>query len=468
MSIAPRLIVNDGVSSWVLVIEKPLLTIGRASTADLRLSGSHVSRLHAEITIENGACVVRDKQSRFGTFVNGERVTERTLVDGNQIQFGESGHPTIVFRSSDEPSRRDEWADSDMVRAVVIIERSLTDHEYYQVIARTLENDTVHCPRMDSAELSRQLHDSRSAAFQALRRGFYHVVEFDAQAGCDSCGEFDLTRFLAHISQRMSEAFGLRLPRDEFHPEEVSQVLKDEQKSLFCFLNVNVIPDNELRGLRGFGQEHHRMLLCGAHPLDGVKAKSVDRVERHTVPTEFQRVFPMIEQLRALASGAVVDEVLAIVLDSAVEVTGAERGFIMLATEGGRLEVKLGRMRGKITIPESHFETSRKIPEEVFATGELRIVADLLDGDLANAHMETVALGIRHVLCVPVRPRRYDDRTHMPNATRVIGVLYLDSREKGPLISSETRAVLELMATEAGAAISLRGSTVRYGGMYRD
>ena len=45
----------------------------------------------------------------------------------------------------------------------------------------------------------------------------------------------------------------------------------------------------------------------------------------------------------------------------------------------------------------ARFATSRKIPEEVFRTGEPRIVADLLDGDLANVHMGTVALGIRNV-----------------------------------------------------------------------
>ena len=72
--------------------------------------------------------------------------------------------------------------------------------------------------------------------------------------------------------------------------------------------------------------------------------------------------------------------------------------------------MKLARARGKITLPGNRFDTSRKIPEEVFATGEVKIVADLLDGDLANVHMGTVALGIRHVLCAPLRLVRYLDR----------------------------------------------------------
>ena len=90
----------------------------------------------------------------------------------------------------------------------------------------------------------------------------------------------------------------------------------------------------------------------------------------------------------------------------------------------------------------------------MFATGEPRIVADLLDGDLANVHMGTVALGIRHVLCVPLRLVRYLDQAEDGAAEeKRIGVLYLDSREKGPLLSNSTRAALDTLATEAAVAI---------------
>jgi serine phosphatase RsbU (regulator of sigma subunit) len=144
---------------------------------------------------------------------------------------------------------------------------------------------------------------------------------------------------------------------------------------------------------------------------------------------------------------------LALVLDSAIEVAGAERGFIMLAGAEGALEFKLARARGKVTLPGKTFETSRKIPEEVFATGEERIVADLLDGDLANVHMGTVALGIRHVLCTPLRLVRYVDRADSAPEPKRIGVLYLDSRERGSLLSKATRGALETLATEAAVAI---------------
>src|SRR5713226_10166683 len=77
---APRLLVTDALGRRIVNIDKPLFTIGRRSETDLRLPGADISRVHAEITVENGTCTIRDKQSRFGTFVNGDKVTERVLA----------------------------------------------------------------------------------------------------------------------------------------------------------------------------------------------------------------------------------------------------------------------------------------------------------------------------------------------------------------------------------------------------
>jgi phosphoserine phosphatase RsbU/P len=169
---------------------------------------------------------------------------------------------------------------------------------------------------------------------------------------------------------------------------------------------------------------------------------------------DLRQIAALLEGLRALGSGRVLDDVLSMVLDSAIEVSGAERGFIMLAVPGTtELEFKMARSKGRVTLPGGSFATSRKIPEEVFRTGEPRIVADLLDGELANVHMGTVRLGIRNVLCVPLKLVRYVDKAEALGEERRIGVLYLDSREKGTLLSNSTRAALETLATEAAVAI---------------
>jgi sigma-B regulation protein RsbU (phosphoserine phosphatase) len=181
----------------------------------------------------------------------------------------------------------------------------------------------------------------------------------------------------------------------------------------------------------------------------------VDKASTTTAIGDLRQIAALLEGLRALGSGRVLDDVLSLVLDSAIDVSGAERGFIMLAAPTNELEFKMARGRGRTTLSGGSFATSRKIPEEVFRTGDGRVVPDLLDGELANVHMGTVALGIRNVLCVPLRLVRYLDKAEAADIERErrIGVLYLDSREKGVLMSSSTRAALETLATEAAVAI---------------
>jgi serine phosphatase RsbU (regulator of sigma subunit) len=279
----PRLIVTDALGRRIVTIDKTVFTMGRRTETDLRLPGTDISRVHAEIHLENGACIIRDKQSRFGTFVNGERMNEKVLAHGDEIRLGQSTETQIVFVADDE--------------------------------APSVERSAI------------------SAA------------------------------------------------------------------------------------------------------------------------TELRHMATLLEGLRALGSGRVLDEVLALVLDSAIEVSGAERGFIMMANASKGLEFKLARARGKVTLSGAKFETSRKIPETVFATGQQTIVEDLLDGDLALAHTGTVALGIRHVLCTPLRIVRYVDRAEQRGADESIGVLYLDSRERGALKSHAARAALDTLSAEAALAI---------------
>ena len=187
--------------------------------------------------------------------------------------------------------------------------------------------------------------------------------------------------------------------------------------------------------------------------LSGDADQPTERGSSTSAIGDLRQIAALLEGLRALSSARVLDDVLNLVMDSAIAVSGAERGFIMLANEKGGLEFTKGRSQDRATLPGSGFETSRKIPEEVFTTGRLRIEADLLDGDLADKHMGTIALGIRNVLCVPLRLVRYTDEDTVPAEERRIGVLYLDSREKGTLLASHTTAALETLANEAAIAI---------------
>ncbi len=66
------------------------ICIGRSSDIDLILIEDMVSRKHAYLTVQGDSVRIEDLGSTNGTFVNGERITESTLKQGDRILIGTS------------------------------------------------------------------------------------------------------------------------------------------------------------------------------------------------------------------------------------------------------------------------------------------------------------------------------------------------------------------------------------------
>lgn len=65
--------------------------LGRGNDCDVRVESEIASRAHAMLFIEDGSWVVRDRESRNGTWLNGKRVTTASLRPLDEIELGEGG-----------------------------------------------------------------------------------------------------------------------------------------------------------------------------------------------------------------------------------------------------------------------------------------------------------------------------------------------------------------------------------------
>jgi adenylate cyclase len=72
----------------VIKLEKDHITLGRREDNDIVLDDVFVSRQHIEIEKKDKAYIIKDRKSRYGTFVNGESVIEIQLNYGDEIQVG--------------------------------------------------------------------------------------------------------------------------------------------------------------------------------------------------------------------------------------------------------------------------------------------------------------------------------------------------------------------------------------------
>ena len=68
-----------------LVFDKNLVTIGRDAECDIVINNLGTSRVHAEIERIEKLFFLRDKQSKTGTFIKGQRIYEHVLNSGDEI-----------------------------------------------------------------------------------------------------------------------------------------------------------------------------------------------------------------------------------------------------------------------------------------------------------------------------------------------------------------------------------------------
>ncbi len=86
------------VEQQMVLLNKPLIKIGRHPNNDIILVESRISRFHAEIRFENGNFAIYDTDSRAGTFANGERVEHHVLQSGDTISLADL--PVLVIDRS--------------------------------------------------------------------------------------------------------------------------------------------------------------------------------------------------------------------------------------------------------------------------------------------------------------------------------------------------------------------------------
>ncbi|MBN1579185.1 MAG: GAF domain-containing protein [Anaerolineae bacterium] len=155
-------------------------------------------------------------------------------------------------------------------------------------------------------------------------------------------------------------------------------------------------------------------------------------------------------QLRALSEvGAVInstldpDEVLNRVMDKIIQITGAERGYLMLRNEEtSELEFKVARNMDQETLNKQSFQVSRTIVTTVAETGEAVVTTNAQADPRFQSQESVIGYSLRSILCVPLRVKG-----------STIGVVYADNRIRSGLFGERERDVLTAFANQAAVAI---------------
>jgi hypothetical protein len=98
------LVLIDGITTRIRVIEHFPFTVGRRNDRDLIIADFPVSEKHAVFLHENNEIYLVDQASDNGTYINGERVVRSKVMRNDRIEFGLRDASYVIFNPDPLPT----------------------------------------------------------------------------------------------------------------------------------------------------------------------------------------------------------------------------------------------------------------------------------------------------------------------------------------------------------------------------
>jgi transcriptional regulator with GAF, ATPase, and Fis domain len=160
------------------------------------------------------------------------------------------------------------------------------------------------------------------------------------------------------------------------------------------------------------------------------------------------RMSAQVEQFQGLSRTAAmlnssleVGEVFEGVMDTIIQLTGAERAFIVLCEEN-ELKMHTARNWDLENVPQGDATFSRSIVQATLDSKEPLLTTNAQADSRFQAAQSIAANALRSVLCVPLLVR-----------DKAIGVIYTDNRVLAGLFDQDTETLLMTFAHQAAIAI---------------
>ncbi|MET0287359.1 MAG: sigma 54-interacting transcriptional regulator [Polyangiales bacterium] len=149
----------------------------------------------------------------------------------------------------------------------------------------------------------------------------------------------------------------------------------------------------------------------------------------------------LLELIKRLARERDLDRLLERITDAAVDLSGAERGFVLLVADNGELAPHTVRAIGGAEV-DPHVAFSRSIAEAVLIDGEPIVTVNARDDRRLNEFMSVHKLMLKSVACIPIS-----------GPSGVLGVLYLEHRLRAGRFQEDDIDLLVAFADQAAIAL---------------
>lgn len=176
--------------------------------------------------------------------------------------------------------------------------------------------------------------------------------------------------------------------------------------------------------------------------LDSLNALVGQLIDERNTRVDAGRFAKLYEVSQAISSSLDLEEVLNRVMDAIIALTEAERGFLMLLTDDGVLEVRIARNFDQESLESGEVAVSRTITRQVFESGTPVVTTNASEDPRYAGQASIVAQQLRSIMATPLRSRGSN-----------IGVVYVDNRVRTGLFRDSDLELLEAFAGQAAVAI---------------
>jgi GAF domain-containing protein len=145
---------------------------------------------------------------------------------------------------------------------------------------------------------------------------------------------------------------------------------------------------------------------------------------------------------RMIGSSLDLQTVLEQVMDALIELTGAERGFLMLFADG-ELNIRVARNIDQETLTSDAFRVSSTITNRVLSTGQAILTTNAQEDPRFAGAGSIVSDALSSIMAGPL--------TNLQG--EIIGVIYVDNRALQGLFSDEDLQLVDMFGEQAAIAI---------------
>jgi serine phosphatase RsbU (regulator of sigma subunit) len=164
----------------------------------------------------------------------------------------------------------------------------------------------------------------------------------------------------------------------------------------------------------------------------------------------------LLQMAQMLNRAPVLEEVLTALVDSALQLTDAERGLLFLYAESGELRLRLARGRGGVHLPVNLSDYSRRVVDHVAQTRREEVG---LEEEITGRTPKETGLvrgSLRGVVALPLQKLPMTEmggETIHQAVPELLGVLYLDREAGATAVTGLDRQVLQTLAVEGATVI---------------